>query len=421
MSDLELLHRLGLALLIGAVIGLERGWQMRDVVPGARQAGIRTFALYGFLGGIAGWASLYEGEIAAGVILAAGAALIITGYILGLKRPSPDAGMTTEAAGLVTLGLGLMAVRGDMIIAASAGAVTVAVLNLKDALHHFLKQLEAAELQSFIMLMIVSVVMLPLLPDEGFGPGGVLNPYALWWVVVLISGTSFLSYGAIKFIGPSGGALLMGALGGIASSTALSVSAAKNAAQNAQITRPMAAAISLASGVMFLRTWIIASAIAPGVGEALTWPLLLGAGALSLGALGLERTAKPVGAQADIALGAPVDLWLAIKFGAALAAFALAAHYATTLVRPDAIVLLAAISGLVDADATTVTASRQAAQNPALASLSVQAILVATGVNMLTKAGISLAIGGKGLFYPVALMTAIALAIMVGAALALSV
>jgi uncharacterized membrane protein (DUF4010 family) len=285
--------------------------------------------------------------------------------------------------------------------------VVVAFLDLKHYLHQWIQRIQAVELGSFITLLVISIVLLPVVPNQGFGPGGVLNPYELWWVVVLITAASFAGYIAIKIIGAGGGTLLMGVAGGVASSTALTVSASRLAAQSKGLTAPLAGAISAASGVMFFRILFIASAIAPALGRELLPPFAAAGLVCAVFAYLLSREPKRNSKPADLQLGPPTDIRLAIQFALLLGVFGLAVHYTRELLSDEWVIGLAAISGLVDVDATTVTMARGVAGHGESIDLrlAASAVLVAVVVNMTVKAGITRAIGGTELFKRTLTMT----------------
>ncbi len=410
MADINLFQRLALALAIGFLVGLERGWKSRDQHGGDRQAGIRTFALYGFLGGLAGVVGEIGSDASALVLGLGVSALIITGYIVSVRKPEDDRGMTTEVAAFITFVLGVIAVRGDMIVAAGSAVALVAVLDLKHFLHGWVRRLEAVELNSLIMVLVISVILLPLVPNRGYGPGEVLNPYELWWVVVLISAASFAGYMAIKFVGAQSGTLFMGVLGGIASSTALTVSASRLAARSKSMVPGLAGAIAAASTVMFGRILFIAAAIAPPLGLELLPPFAAAALVCAVFAYLQNREAKKETKDADLDLGPPTDLGLAIKFALLLGGFALAVHYTRDLLSDRWVIGLAALSGLVDVDATTVTMARGVSGHGESIplTLATTAVLVATAVNMVVKAGIARTIGGPDLFERTVTMVGVA-------------
>lgn len=415
--DLDLLARLALSLGIGLLIGFERGWQRRGEAAGARATGIRTFILIGLFGGIAA----AVGKAVSDVILAAAfislAIVIATIYVTGVQRGG-GRGATTEIAALSTFALGALAVRGDMIVAAATAVVLTAVLDLKRPLHRLLKGVSSVEMGAGLKLLIISIVLLPVLPDRGYGPGGVLNPYELWWIVVLIAGITFGGYLALRLTGPGTGAILMGLIGGLASSTAVTVSAARLTRAGPTQARRFAGAIAAATAVMFIRTLIVAAVLYPALAIPLGAPLVFAAIASAGAAWLLGRSdtaspgenASPEPTTAKLHLETPDDIGTAIKFGVALAAITLLVYYARQFLGDSGLYATAAISGLIDVDAITVSAARMASAGHSVTVETTSiAILIAVAVNTLVKVGITQAFGSTRLALLVLALTGVCL------------
>ena len=273
MDDPEIFRRLGLALAIGLLVGLERGWHARAEPAGARVAGIRSFALTGLLGGMSGWLATKLGAVAFGFVFAGFAALVALSYWAG-SREEKDFGITTEIAALLVFLLGAAAVLGDMAPPAAAAVVATALLAIKPALHRWIDRIQELELAAAIELAVISVVMLPLLPDRGFGPGGGLNPYQLWWAVVLVAGLSFVGYFAIRIAGPGLGTLITGLLGGLVSSTATTLSFARMARRAEALAPVLAVGTVLAGSVTFLRILALATVFSRPLAAAVAVPML---------------------------------------------------------------------------------------------------------------------------------------------------
>jgi uncharacterized membrane protein (DUF4010 family) len=399
LADANLIYqRLALSLGIGFLVGLERGWHNRDKMSGTSVAGVRTFTLMGFLGGLAGLAGTVVDDALTLVIAIGFFGFVVTAYVTGLrpmKEGSTDKGMTTEVAALITFVLGLLAVRGDMTLAAVCTVVLVAMLNLKTTLHNGLMQIQAFELQAAIKLLLISVVVLPFLPNQGFGPAGIWNPFEIWWMVVLIAGISFAGYFAIKIVGTKTGPLIMGLLGGLASSTALSVAASRFVAKMPKTGPAFSGAIAVSAAVSFARTYLLATLLYPPIGLVLAVPLLVASLVAVGGALimQLRLTSDADIASDDVmaAMGSPDDFAAALKFGAALFGVITLAHYATEWLGPEGLYSVAALSGLVDVDAVTLSVSRMAeAGGDVSVELAALAILIAVFVNSVVK----VAIGG---------------------------
>ncbi|MBM3541337.1 MAG: MgtC/SapB family protein, partial [Alphaproteobacteria bacterium] len=220
MTDIETIGRLGLALALGILVGIERGWHAREEPEGSRVAGVRSFALSGLLGGLAGSLAEDMGEALLAAMFLAHAGVMIL-FRLRATAASHDYGSTTTVAALVTFALGALAVRGPMEAAAAGAVLTALLLGIKPVLHGWLARLEYAELMATLKLLAMSVVLLPVLPDRGFGPWQALNPYELWWMVVLVASLSYVGYFAAEMAGPRRGAVLAALAGGLVSSTAV--------------------------------------------------------------------------------------------------------------------------------------------------------------------------------------------------------
>jgi len=255
MIDLQIFERLGLALAVGLLVGLERGWRERAAAEGSRVAGIRTFALIGLGGGLAALLTGPAIGLAFGLVFAGFAALMIAAYIGGV-RPG-EVGATTTVAALVTFLLGAIAVSGPMEVAASAAVVTAILLSAKPVLHRWVERIEYPELSAVLKLLLISVVMLPVLPNRTVDPWDALNPYELWWMVVLIAGLSFCGYVAVRLIGAERGVMLTGLLGGLTSSTASTLHFARLSRQSAGAERLLAAAAAVACATMLPRILLV--------------------------------------------------------------------------------------------------------------------------------------------------------------------
>jgi uncharacterized membrane protein (DUF4010 family) len=419
MDPLSPFLRLGAALAIGFLIGFERGWRKRDDPEGSRTAGLRTFALIGLMGGVAGFLAHASRDVLGVAIIAAGflavAALAVAMYFTSVREHG-NIGATTEFATLVAYGLGALAGHGEMVLALAAALVTVALLDTKAPLHGFLKRIQHDELRSAIKLLLVSAVLLPILPDRGFGPGAILNPYKLWWIVVLVAGLSLAGHFARRFAGSKAGPVLTGLVGGLVSSTAVSVSAARLSARHGESALSQAACVGAAQAVMCLRIVVIAGVLNPALAPLLLAPFAAAAAASVLGAYVLVRKSR---ARHSTREGeteesgpppAPDDLGAAIVFAAILAGVMLASHYARLWFGISGLYATAALAGLVDVDAITVTAAT-AAETTAVAA--VAAILIAAAVNTLVKFGIAVALGARR--FALGVGAAIAAALVAGA------
>ncbi|MDJ0948178.1 MAG: MgtC/SapB family protein [Alphaproteobacteria bacterium] len=390
MDEIELFKRVGLALAIGLLFGIERGWHSRKEHGGLRIAGVRTFALMGLLGGVLGALSLEIGDLLLALAFVAFATLVITAHVLRTRgQDRPDFGITTEVASLLAFVLGMIAVRGDMAVAAAGAVVATGLLVLKPALHGWVKQLKRLELTAGIELLIISVVLLPLLPNKGYGPGAVLNPYALWWIVVLVAGLSFIGYVAIRVAGARLGTFYAALFGGLASSTAVAVAFARMGKESPSLRPLLAAGVVMAAATMFPRTLILAGALNWSVLPELAWPLGAMTVAGYVAALILYRPVGDARRGAELQeLPNPLELPMALKFGAFLAVIVLLSYLARQWLGDEGLYLLAALSGLTDVDAVTVSMARMAQLQGLGLPVAATAITIAAFVNTLVKGGI---------------------------------
>lgn len=397
--------RVLVALGAGFLIGLERGWRQRDEKSGDRAAGVRTYAFYGLFGGLAGVA---PGDWTLPAALIGGALLVAAGYLVSVRDEGADRGMTSEAAALVTLLLGGLAGRGELLVATIGAVVTALLLDLKRPLHAFLGLIRHDEVAAALKLLALSVLVLPFLPDKDFGPDGALNLYGIWWAVVLVAGLSFAGYIAIRIFGVTRGPLVFGLVGGLASSTAVTVTASRLARADSAHVNPFAGAIGLAGAVMMVRVAVFTALIARGLLAALWLPLAAGAAVIAVAAGAVALTAR--GAEVtDFAIEPPRDFWFAVVFGCVMAAIGVGVVYGERWFGHAGLYAIAILSGPFDVDAFTLSAARGAGSTIALQPAA-DAILLAVAVNTLGKAVIAFALGGAALGVRTALISGLAVA-----------
>ena len=396
MDPLELFQRLAIALAIGLLIGVERGWKEREDPEGERTAGVRTFALAGLLGGIWGaiaWGLGNVGVVAMGIAFAAFAA-IFAYYRLREMQHQGSFGVTTVVAAMLAFALGAYAVLGDMVLAAAAGVAATLLLALKAMLHDWLRRLTWSELRSGLVLLAMTVILLPVLPNRAFGPFGALNPYEIWLMTVLIAVVSFVGYIAVRLTGERRGVVLSGLAGGLVSSTAATMSFARLAKEHPAEVRLLTSGAVLAGAMMMLRILFVAGLFNT---KLITWlapPVLMAAiGMLGAAALLLLRQGDFAAAE-PLNLKNPFELKTVLSFGILLAIVLFLAKAVLATVGAGGVYVLAAVSGLADVDAITLSMARLGADSmpPRAASL---AILVAAITNTLSKAALSGIAGGK--------------------------
>jgi uncharacterized membrane protein (DUF4010 family) len=388
---LELFWRSAVALGIGLLLGLERGWHLRELREGERAAGIRTFALVGLAGGLAAALEPHAGLSILAIALALIAVLILLLVREGWREG--HRGITTEIAMLVTFMLGATAGFGELALAGSLAVLTALLLGHKQAMHRFLERLRQDELLAVLKLLVLSLVLLPVLPDRGYGPYEALNPYQLWWMVVLVAGISSAGYFAIRWLGEKHGMLATAIFGGLASSTAVTVALARRAKTSPEIAGPAAGAALLASAVVAPRLALLVSVVAAPLLERLAWPL---AGLLvgSLLAALLFWRGREAG-DAEPTLGNPFEIGPALKFGVLLAIIMLASEALPRWLGASGVIAVGALAGLTDVDAITLSLGSQVSSGHLGQAIAAWGVLAAVGVNTLVKAGLGWALGGS--------------------------
>ncbi|CAN5199614.1 MgtC/SapB family protein [soil metagenome] len=416
MNEQEIFSRLGMALAIGLLIGVERGWRERALAEGTRAAGLRTFALIGLSGGVWGGLVPVTGPIPLSAAFIATAAAVILFRWREAGREN-EYGVTTVVAALLTFGLGAYAALGDMSAAAAAAVATTVLLATKRWLHGWVQALTWEELRASLILLVMSFIALPLLPDRAFGPYDALNPRSLWLMAIAIAGVSFIGYLAVKSIGARYGSLVAGVAGGLVSSTAATLDFARKARARTDLLRVDVAGACAASSVMFLRILTVGASFGAALVPPLAPPLIAAAAVLVAAAIGFGATWQPSTDDTDNkSFRNPFELWTVIRFAVLLAFILLASKWLTTVFGGGGAIVTAAAAGLADVDAITLSILQLGAAVVSQADAKL-AILVAASANSLAKCGIAWFVGGPRFGVPYTAVTLGALG-AAGAALA---
>jgi uncharacterized membrane protein (DUF4010 family) len=394
MDAEELIRRLAAALAIGLLVGTERHWRERQEAAGRRTAGVRTFALTGLLGGVMAVLALALGQPGGALLLGFGLAALLAAQLPFALREA-DAENKVSATGLVaalgTYSLGAMAVLADMAVAGAAAVAMTAILAARESLHELMTRITWAELRSALVLLSMTLLVMPLVPDEPIALLGGLNPSKIWGLAILLAAISYLGYLAVRLMGPERGLVLSGAAGGLVSSTAVAISNARAAAEGGAALA-LAAGALIAGAVSCLRTIAIVFFIASDVAWLLVLPLGVAALGMTLAGLALARRANAAGPPAAPPEN-PFELAAVLKIALLLAAVALASRLAAEKLGSAAVLAVAALTGLADVDAVALSVPLLA---PATLSLqtAAQAVLAAVGVNICAKAAYALVLGG---------------------------
>jgi len=389
MDDFEILQRTGLAAAIGLLIGIERGWQARQARDGARVAGVRTFTLIGGLGGFCG---LLPGAVTLGLCLA-GFAIPFGAFEWRRAKEADNYSATGFIAGLLTFALGAYAARGSMVVAAAGGVVVAAILAERRLMHSFLRHLKWTELRAALVLLTMTVVLLPALPDRTVDPWNALNPHQIWLMTVLVGAVSYAGYIAVRIAGERRGLLFAAIAGGIATSTTVTWTFARLVKRNPAALPEVMTAILAAWIVSLLRMTAIAVAIAPSLLARLGAPIGVASILLLIPAALAYRAAGKAGAQ-GLTLKDPFELPLMLRFTVLLAAIMLLSKMFSS--GPSGLFALGGLSGLLDVDPITLSMARLAGAG-ITSEIAVSTILIAAAANGLAKSVLAVIFGGPRL------------------------
>jgi uncharacterized membrane protein (DUF4010 family) len=381
------------AALAGLAVGIEREWSGHAEGPNARFAGVRTFLLLGLLGGTSGWLSTVALVPLAVVLLAGGAALAVMAYAIAARRGPGSEDGTTEAAALMVLALGTLAGLGELALASGATAVIVLALMEKERLHALVKHIGARELRSALQFAVMSLVILPLLPDTSFGG---VQPRTLWIMVLIFTGINFAGYLAQRALGPERGYGAAGMLGGIVSSTAVALLFSRRSRTEPATSAPLALGITGACTVLPLRLMVVTAILDSTVSAALlpylVAPLIVG-GVIMAASIWRDHpqpAAEPaVGPQNPLRIASALQMTIAFQLSLWAVAF-VRDHWGRLELLGSAAVL-----GLTDMDALTVSMTRLGAGGQA--ELAALAIAVGVVANTVLKTVVVLIFGSPAL------------------------
>jgi uncharacterized membrane protein (DUF4010 family) len=410
-----------IAILLGALVGIEREKRKAEEQEPGHIAGLRTFTLLALLGAAAGFLSknLSSPWILAAALLIVGA-FIVAGYFVTARSSDGGKGLTTETAAIVVFLLGAMVMFGERELAIALGVVTAAVLAYKQPLHGFVEKLGWDDVYAGLRLLIATFIALPLLPNRAIDPWGALNPYELWLLVILISSLSLVGYVLTRWLGPARGTALTGLTGGLVSSTAVTLSFAREARDNAQNVAALACGILLAWAVMFLRVIVLVAVVNRKLLPEILIPfLLMGLTSGGYAAFLYFRDSSVDGTapKGEVEIENPFSLTAAAKFAALFAVVLLAVKIVQEHFPPSGLYAVAALAGLTDVDAITLSMSEFAQSGEA--RVAVIAIVIASLSNTIVKCGMGFVLGGEGLGKKQLAATAATLAAGLAAALLL--
>ena len=391
---LDLFQRLGLALGIGFLVGVEREWKHRDVPEGQRAAGVRTHAIIGLMGGVAAALMPAIGQLGfAALALSFAAALIV--FKLRETEIDQDISVTGTIGALLVFALGAYAVAGSTVAAAAAGVALAALLAFKQTIHGWVDKLTWKELRSALLILAATAIALPLLPDRTVDPWDAINPRELWLLTILVAGASFAGYVAVRLLGDDIGLFAGAAAGSLVSSTVVTAELGRRVRAGEASAGLAAASASLAAAVSVARVAILVSIAAASVLPQVA-PAVVTATLAFLGAAFAIRRFAGDGSSGDDGrreLESPLYVSSVVKFAGFLGLVIVVGRIIADQFGEAGLLPFAATAGLADVDAVALAAG-SLVRGGLDASTGGHAVLVAVLVNTFSKAGIALVTGG---------------------------
>lgn len=384
-----------LAFALGLLIGVERGWSQRNDADGKRVAGVRTFALLGLAGGLAGEIGRTVSATFAALILGAAIMALLIGYVRS-SRSGDDISGTSAIVGIVTLGIGLVATAGQEVLACVLAALVTLVLSSRRQLHAWITALNEAEVQAIARFALIALAILPILPDRAFGPFDAWNARHTWMVVVLVSGFSFAGYVAARWLGASKGTVAMAAAGAVISSTAVTTALANRLKKNEGQPDILVAGIAIASAVMFLRVLVLTAALAPFAFPTLA--MLVGPaacfGVLSSARLLWRSRADATTTPDAFVVRNPFDIGPALLLAGLVLTLSAIARWLLHEFGEAGLATALTISGMLDVDSAIIT---MAGMPPGSLDGRIAGLILAAPVmlNTLVKAAVAIGVAGR--------------------------
>lgn len=392
MASADLFLRFGVALAIGFMIGLQREYAFRSVER-ELVAGERTFSLMGMVGALAAMsADLLDSSLAfLGVILLVGVFTAVAYFIDAWRG---QVGLTTEIAILITVLIGALCYWNYLTLAAALGIATTVLLSLKIETDRLVKALTREDIFAALQLAVITLIVLPILPNESLlpPPFDVLNPFKIWLMVVFISGINFLGYISIKLVGPERGIGITGLLGGLISSTGVTLGFSERSTRENQLAKPFSLAIMIAWTVMFGRVLVEVGVLNLEL-LSIVWLPITATGIVGLLYCGYLYFSKRVTETDTQEFSNPFDLMSAIKFGLLYAVILVVARAAQLYFGDTGVYISSLLSGLADVDAITLSLAQLSQAGGLDINVAAQAIILAVIANTVAKGSIVL-LGG---------------------------
>lgn len=391
MDELNIFYRLACALALGFLVGLQR--ENTYVEPGKHHpAGVRTFSIVGLLGAVSAYLGGLTGSVAPFVtgFVILGGLLAVAFYAERAEKP----GLTTGSALLLVYALGGLCWFGQIVVAAAVGVMLVLLLTVKVQLHAFAKKITQADLTASLKFALITAIVLPLLPNQAYGPENlkVLNPFSIWLFVIFISAIGFIGYVLIKVAGPGRGIGITSVLGGIASSTALTLSFTQRSKDNPQYASNLAMGVLISWSVMYARVYLICGLVAPALWKPLLVPLLLPVVPGLLYSWHLKRREATTHSQSS-SFTNPFELMPAIKFGLIFTCVLFVAKAAKVYLGDAGLLGSSFVAGFADVDAIALSLAQMLQASGIELRFACMGIVLAGIANTITKGSMVILMG----------------------------
>jgi uncharacterized membrane protein (DUF4010 family) len=392
---------LGLALAAGILIGLER----EQSAPAERVAesflgGARTHPLVALSGALSVLLSRRLGVAVVVAAFAALAVLLVVNYADDVRQ-GKERGITSEMAFVVSFLLGGVALAPEVlpgagprvVVVLGTAVVAAALLSSKPVLQPLMRRVSREDVASTLKFLVVAVVVVPLLPDRSLGPFGALNPRVIGWMLLLVTGVSFVGYAATRLLGPERGLGLTGLVGGLVSSTAVTLAMAARAKEEPRLARPAALAVVLASSIVFLRVLVLVALVNPALARTLAFPMLGMAVAGLAASVAVYRRGAGSATPADVLLRNPVSLSSAMQFSLLFAVVLVASKAANAWLGSTGVYVAALAAGTTDMDAIALSMA-ELARGALPTTVAATAVFLAAATNTIVKGAMAVALGG---------------------------
>ena len=395
----ETLRLLIASLCLGALIGLIRQWadqaEWVDKTEPENSAGLRTYSLWSLLGALAAYCGMHYQPVIYPIILGLFGIFLTSAFVI-YQKGSGVLGLTSYTSGIITFLLGSLVVWGEIRIAVAVTAALGVMIAAKKTAHAFTHRIKTSDIQIALQFLVVTGVILPIVPNQGFGPEHAINLYKIWWMVVLISGLGFAGYIGIRLLGAKAGIFMTGVAGGFASSTATTIALSRTSRQIPALSGSLGMGILLACTIMFARVWVIIFTLHAELAKALILPFCVMSipGIITILIVSVRPSKQTIETPE---ITNPLSLSIAIKFALLYAVVVFLVTLTKQWGADKGLYPVAFLSGLTDMDAIALSMTDMVKAQSLNIDLASRGILIGAVANTVFKAGFALYAGDRKL------------------------